>query len=83
MSEEIASEFLTKGEEKLLNAMIGVDSVKHAAQKIGIKPHTAYNILYRMRKSYRFSRGRVNTIDAQKKRGRLFKLVLSGRMTEG
>lgn len=83
MSEKIQSEFLTKGEEKLLNAMLRVDTVKLAAYKAGITPHTAYNILYRLRKSYRHCRGRANAIDAQKRRGGLFKMVLTDRMSAG
>lgn len=76
VSEIISSEFLTKGEEKLFNAMLGVESVKMAALKAGITPHTAYNMLYRIRQKYKQSRGYVNVIDAQKRRRGLFRKVL-------
>lgn len=63
--------------------MLEVDTIKFAAQKAGIKPHTAYNILYRIRQKYKKYRGFVNTIDAQKRRGGLFKMALTDRMSAG
>jgi len=74
---EITSKFLTKGERKLLNAMLDVDTVKLASGRAWITIHTAYNILYRMREKYTKSRGYVNVVDAQKRRGKLFRKVLA------
>lgn len=72
---------LSKPQKKLLEAMIDCISVKQAAQKAGFKPRTAYNLLYSLRKKYRRARKFVNTIDAQKRRSKLFKMVLTDRLT--
>ncbi|MEM1551552.1 MAG: hypothetical protein QXH03_02645 [Candidatus Bathyarchaeia archaeon] len=74
---------LTKAEEKLLNALIESVSVKEAALKIGLTYKTAYNMLYRLRKKYNKARAFVNKIDAQKKRCKLLKMVLTSRIGEG
>lgn len=72
---------LSKPQKKLLEAMIDSVSVKEAALKCGIKPKTAYNLLYSLRKKYRKARTFVNTIDAQKRRSSLFKMVLTDRVS--
>lgn len=79
MSKNITSEFLTKGEEKLLTAMLDVESVKMAALELGITAHTAYNVIYRMKEKYRKGRGYANTLDAQKRRGGLIKKIFGSK----
>lgn len=79
MSVNVTSEFLTKAEEKLLTAMLNVESVKMAALELGITTHTAYNVIYRMKQKYKKFRGYVNTLDAQKRRGGLIKKIFGSK----
>ena len=73
---------LTNLEERLLMALKDVDTVGFAAQKVGIKTKTAYNIFYRLRKKYVKARRFVNYLDAQKRRHDRLAMVLTDRMTE-
>ena len=68
-------------EEKLIEALKRVDTVRFAAEKVGISTKRAYNLLYRLRKKYVRARRFVNTIDAQKKY-RLVRMVLTDRMQD-
>jgi Mn-dependent DtxR family transcriptional regulator len=79
-SKSDAIKLLTPLEEKLLDSLKQVATVKMAAHRIGIKPKTAYNVLYRLRKKYVAARHFVNYIDAQKRRHDKLAMVLTDRM---
>jgi len=80
MREKIKPKVLKKLEERLLEAVADSVSVKEASRKIGISYKTAYNTLYRMRLKYLKARAYVNKIDAQKKRSKLLRMVLTSRL---
>jgi molybdenum-dependent DNA-binding transcriptional regulator ModE len=71
---------LKRIEERLLEVLADSVSVKEAASRIGISYKTAYNTLYRLRQKYVKARAYVNKIDAQKKRGKLLRMVLTSRL---
>lgn len=82
MIKKVQPKVLSETEEKLLNALKVVDTVGFAADKVGIKTKTAYNILYRLRKKYIKARRFVNVIEAQKRSHNLATMVLTDRMQE-
>jgi hypothetical protein len=73
---------LTKQEEKLLQSLKEYDTVALAAQRVNIKPKTAYNILYRLRKKYYLARRLVNTIEPLRGHYDTIALVLTDRRAE-
>lgn len=79
---KMAGKVLTKTEEKLLNAMKETDTVSLAALKIHIKPKTAYNILYRLRRKYYKARKLVNTLEPLRGHYDRIALVLTDRRLE-
>lgn len=79
---KMVSKVLTRTEEKLLQALKQVDTVGFAAQKIGIKTKTAYNILYRLRKKYYRARRLVNSLEPLRGHYDLLALVLTDRRVE-
>jgi molybdenum-dependent DNA-binding transcriptional regulator ModE len=80
MGKKAKSKVLKKLEEKLLEALADSVSVKEASTKIGISYKTAYNTLYRLRQKYIKYRAYVNKIDAQKRRSKLLRMVLTSRL---
>lgn len=70
---------LTTLEEKLIEAMKDVLTIKDACHKIGITPRTGYTILYRLRKKYQKARTFINTLEAKKKGNELLRKVLRKR----
>lgn len=80
MVKTTAQKLLTNTEEQLLETLKDVNTVSFAANKIGIKTRTAYNILYRLRKKYVKARRFVNYIEAQKRGHTLIKMVLTDRV---
>jgi predicted DNA-binding protein YlxM (UPF0122 family) len=81
MNEKTVIRVLSKPQKKLLAAMIDSVSIVEAAEKIGMSRKTAYNLLYSLRKKYAKARAFVNYVDAQKRRGQLFKRVLTDRIS--
>jgi len=75
-------EMLSETEEKLIETLKTVNTVKLAANKIGIKPKTAYNKLYKIRKKYLRARHFVNFIEAQRRRHDRLAMLLTDRMQE-
>jgi len=71
---------LSDFEERLLDTIASSVSVKEACRKLRISPKTAYNALYRLRRKYMKARAFVNKYDAQKRRSRLLKMVLTSRI---
>jgi len=81
MNEKTVIRVLSNPQKKLLIAMIDSVSIVEAADKIGMSRKTAYNLLYSLRKKYAKARAFVNYVDAQKRRGKLFKMVLTDRVS--
>jgi molybdenum-dependent DNA-binding transcriptional regulator ModE len=82
MPRKVKPKVLKNLEEKLLEALADSVSVKEASSRIGISYKTAYNTLYRMRRKYTKARAYVNKIDAQKRRNKLLRMVLTSRIGE-
>jgi len=77
MSESSAEKFLTKKERLYFEALGKYDTVKNAAQHLGIAPSTLYNWRYNLKNKYKRYRGWVNAVIAQKKRGGLVRDFLT------
>ena len=71
---------LTKREEELWTAIKTHDTVAFAARTIGLKPKTAYNMMYRLRRKYLKARRFVNFIEGNKRGNPLIKMVMTSRM---
>jgi len=80
--DKMKEKVLTNCEQKLLNALKEVDTVSLAALKIKIKPKTAYNILYRLRKKYYRARRLVNTLEPLRGHYEKLAMVLTDRKAE-
>ena len=79
MSENKRLKYLTVKEIEFFDAQARFDSVKAAAQFMGISPGTLYNRRKDLRKRYRKRRGWINSILAQTRRGGCLKNLLTQR----
>lgn len=79
MNKKDKPKLLTKQEEKLWNALKAYDTVAFAAQSIGFKPKTAYNMLYRLRQKYLKARRFVNFVEGSKRGCPTIRMVMTSR----
>jgi hypothetical protein len=78
--EKTESQYLTESERKYFDALARYDSVKSAAQHLGMQPQSLYNFLYNLKRKYHKRRGWINAIIAQKRRNKLIKRILTERV---
>lgn len=74
---ESESKYLTKTERTYLAALAKADTVKAAAESLGLDPQILYNFTYALKRKWKNRRGWINAILAQKKRSGLLKEVLT------
>ncbi len=82
MMVQMVTKALTRTEEKLLLALKDTNTVALAAQKIGLKPKTCYNVLFRLRKKYYKARRLVNAIEPLRGHYENILMVLTDRRAE-
>jgi len=71
MTEPEQDRYLSKTERRYFDALATYDTMKLAAEKLGIKAGTLYNWKLSLKKRYRRKRGWINAVLAQTKRGGL------------
>jgi DNA-binding CsgD family transcriptional regulator len=70
---------LTKTERAVFDAVADSISIKEAAAKLKVSVQDLYNFFYNLRKKYYRRRQWVNTVIAQKKRGKVLRRALTDR----
>lgn len=73
---------LRKKDIQILETLVKCDTVKMAAQKLGVDPQILHNWSYRMRRKKVESRKLINVLLGYQKRSHLIARILSPRGTE-
>ncbi len=71
---------LTEREKQILDKIVETDSIKTAANALGVSPATIYNVLYRIREKQRKARLFINKL-LPYRRHRVLRKVLAPKLT--
>ena len=79
MAGKDGSKFLSKTEQKRFDAMARFDTIKAAANSLGVTPSTLYNWRCKLRERYKARRGWINAIESQRRRSKKIDQIFSER----